>query len=125
MTHRLTETELAEIEGRAERADVGQAIMDLPLAPSDGSCYVNSDYRIGNRDARHADLRYEVPGRDDGWCTWFANIRASTQLDWGDDAIEAMQLGMAWLTSLDDKSKEANKITAGWIREFLAPPPLA
>lgn len=65
------------------------------------------------------DLRYEVPGRD-GWCTWFAQIPAEVQLDWGDEAIEAMQLGMGWLTSLDHRSMEANAITALWIREFLA-----
>jgi len=63
-------------------------------------------------------LRYSVRGRD--YCPELRDIRASEQLAWGEEAIEEMQLGMAWLTSLDSKTKEANKITAGWIREFLA-----
>jgi hypothetical protein len=63
-------------------------------------------------------LRYRWPGRND-WYPTFADIDPSTQLAWGDEAIEAMQLGMSWLTSLDRKSIQANKITAKWIREFL------
>lgn len=48
-----------------------------------------------------------------------AEIPCFVQEAWGEEAIDAMQLGMAWLTSLDSKSKEANKITVGWIQEFL------
>ena len=50
---------------------------------------------------------------------YLADIPASTQIGWGAKAIDAMQLGMSWLTSLDDKTFEANKITAKWIREFM------
>ena len=50
------------------------------------------------------------------------DIHYTTQEAWGEQAIDEMQLGMAWLTSLDDTTKKANKITVGWIREFLSPP---
>lgn len=56
-------------------------------------------------------------------CWGFRDIRCSEQEAWGSEAIDAMQLGMAWLTSLDSESAEANKITAGWIREFLSTEP--
>lgn len=46
------------------------------------------------------------------------DISGSQQEDWGEEAIDALQLGMSWLTSLDSKTKDANKITAGWMREF-------
>lgn len=49
------------------------------------------------------------------------DIYASEQESWGAEAIEEMQLGMAWLTSLDDTTKDANRITAGWIRQFPNP----
>lgn len=48
------------------------------------------------------------------------DIRGSDQEDWGEEAIEEMQLGMAWLTSLDDRSTKANALTAQWIDEYLA-----
>lgn len=48
-----------------------------------------------------------------------ADIRSNIQESWGDDLIEAMQVGMGWLTSLDPESKEANQITADWIDEYL------
>lgn len=48
------------------------------------------------------------------------DIRYTTQLAWGEQEIDEMQLGMSWLTSLDDQSKAANKLTAKWIREFLS-----
>lgn len=48
-----------------------------------------------------------------------ADIPASEQEAWGWEAIDGMQLGMSWLSSLDDKSIEANKLTAKWIREFM------
>lgn len=48
------------------------------------------------------------------------DIRYTAQEAWGEEAIEKMQLGMAWLTSLDDKTTEANKLTAYWIRAYLA-----
>lgn len=50
-------------------------------------------------------------------------VRASQQLGWGDSLIRQMQLGMAWLTSLDAESVKANKLTAGWIREWMAAKP--
>lgn len=45
-------------------------------------------------------------------------IQATTQKSWGHEAIESMQLGMAWLCSLDAKSIAANKLTVEWIREW-------
>lgn len=48
-----------------------------------------------------------------------ACISGHEQEAWGDEAIDAMQLGMLWLTSLNSETKEANKITAAWIRDFL------
>ena len=62
-------------------------------------------------------LRYEIPGRD--FYPTLRDIRASEQLGWGDEAIEQMQLGMAWLTSLDHKSVDANRLTAQWIDEWM------
>lgn len=63
-------------------------------------------------------LRYSVRGQDYG--LELRNITSSEQLAWGDEAIEQMQLGMSWLTSLDSKAKQANQITAEWIEQFLA-----
>lgn len=48
------------------------------------------------------------------------DIPCHVQEKWGRKAINAMQLGMAWLTSLDGKSVEANQLTATWLKEFLA-----
>lgn len=45
-------------------------------------------------------------------------IEPNEQLSWG-DRIEAMQLGMAWLTSLDSETTKANRITARWIAGIL------
>lgn len=53
-----------------------------------------------------------------GWFGFLCEIPARTQEGWGKDAIESMQLGMAWLTSLDHHSRAANKITVDWIDEF-------
>lgn len=66
------------------------------------------------------ELRYEKRFKTHKECIEVATIPGHIQEDWGEDVIEHMQRGMGWLTSLDTKTKEANKITAGWIREFLA-----
>lgn len=63
-------------------------------------------------------LRYSVRGRD--CCLELRDIRASEQVAWGEESIEKMQLGMSWLTSLDSKTKESNRITSEWIEQFLA-----
>jgi len=63
-------------------------------------------------------LRYSVKNSD--WCPDLYTIRSATQLAWGEKAIDAMQVGMAWMTSLDERSKAANKLTAGWIDDFMA-----
>lgn len=61
-------------------------------------------------------LRYEAA--KDIFCS-LAEIPYEVQEGWGETAIAAMQLGMAWLTSLDDRTKSANKKTAEWIDGFL------
>jgi len=69
-------------------------------------------------------------GRSD-WFPTFAEISSETQESWGNIqgptpegspmewSLDHLQLGMTWLTSLDEQSTEANKITAGWIREWM------
>ena len=64
------------------------------------------------------DLRYEKDFGTHKNVSTLAEIPSDVQERWGQKAIAAMQLGMAWLTSLDDKSKDANQITAKWILEF-------
>jgi hypothetical protein len=51
------------------------------------------------------------------------DIKSRTMEKWdaeGDGVIDGLQLGMTWLTSLDNESVEANRLTAGWIREWQA-----
>lgn len=62
-------------------------------------------------------LRYSVRGHD--WCPTLRDISATEQLEWGEEAIDQMQLGMSWLTSLDKRTKAANRLTAKWMREFM------
>lgn len=64
------------------------------------------------------DLGLRTRVRKD-YCPIWCDISSSEQEAWGDEAIEAMQLGMAWLCSLDSKTKAANKLTVQWIDEFL------
>ncbi len=60
------------------------------------------------------DFRHQV--REE-WYPPFLSIRASDV-----DAMqeEGLALGWAWISSLDDETKAANKITVGWIREWRA-----
>jgi len=62
------------------------------------------------------DLRHSF-GPDRAWT--LRDIRSSEMEAWGLDAIDASQLGMAWLTSLDDKAVKPNRLTVKWIDEFL------
>ncbi len=61
--------------------------------------------------------------RKNGFAATICDIRAGEQLKWADKMIARLQRGMAWLCSLDSKSVKANKITAGWISDWMAMKP--
>jgi hypothetical protein len=66
------------------------------------------------------DLALRTQLRKSCYITWH-DIRYTEQEAWGAKAIDAMQLGMAWLCSLDSsKTKAANALTVQWIDEWMA-----
>jgi hypothetical protein len=64
------------------------------------------------------DLRYEKKFPKHTSVLTLRTIEPREQLAWGEQ-IEKMQLGMAWLTSLDSETTKANRLTARWISGIL------